>query len=1131
MIDASSLWMRSEPAVPNFKGSISVSLRLDEMGELPSIDSPGVDQNRKHVSFASATPNKTTSANAPSPSKVLPLPEGERRVIAKEGETRKVVTLPGLRGLPKSSSARLVSIFRGNSLVTKEENKPEETPEEKQNSPELALAEDPSQALQRRRKEEDYEENANGDEGKEHDQRIRSMSKQAHTRISSIWHASKKRPRWRPLPPGATPEQVRRAFEAYTRPDRNELLHGTTEEAYKPQLWLAAELSWRRGGSGAGGEVYSEHEPFANMMWRCVNRFKATLSEPAYAGKDPTAARALLADVGMLETLAPAHFATDDYFQCVLFAYYGFNAFAMHKMVSSLFAAFLDERVPKSRVLARKRLKMQYKNMWTEVPYPDRIDCRRVVCCLRIAQNALVARENIEFCLHVHEQGSTGRVLLSDFIAILALPAQTASDCQLALAVRDALVCRERDSLERRHNALAAALREVEGELVDGGDSPETFRRYLALEEDLLKEKEEQKKKAQASVGGEGELQKTMAIAAVLQFLAENPLIELEFQEQSMRCLSPSVRAAVIAEQATLCEKRFAEGETRLRMKKALYHWRYSTLDTCMRHWRAVSVTGMIVRANCAKAEAWRAAKDRREGVAQWCQWLKKRRREKKEEEAALSSYRHLVFVHMFRRWKHEYLLQKRLRQMRAGQRRAEYVHALKATIRVFHKIVTMKSRSGFIFMFHKWETVTREERTFESAIRFDVLRRLRLPFVRWRQFVVDEHHRRYVLMLETEARQDQIRRDAEAAQRQAEEEVRREEEERARRRAEEERKRKEKEDYEEEFKARAREVDRLRNNQLLLDMQKERRVLAREKQRRELRVKFDKKWDMIEASMCDKCRAREMDYIVSASGENKLKRIAFDIRESVSSSITTRKERLEWIARMDEYENRDTPREGLTDWQLIYSRLDNSKHWENRRTGEKQYAEFLTKLTKVPKAKVDEMASNLYADRKVIEQRKKCMEMRRKAWEKELRVLAAAQLNRWWRMTIARRDLKQYQWKAQLRMLRANKNQQPGAARTIQRAWKRRSAQLRIHRMVDLLVQRYETEDGTPYWYDAKTGETSWTPPTRLAALVEEDRQRIRVLRAGRSERVEKKKRLARYKKHARERGGRSGSALSQAF
>ena len=75
-----------------------------------------------------------------------------------------------------------------------------------------------------------------------------------------------------------------------------------------------------------------------------------------------------------------------------------------------------------------------------------------------------------------------------------------------------------------------------------------------------------------------------------------------------MRCLSPSVRAAVIAEQATLCEKRFAEGETRLRMKKALYHWRYSTLDTCMRHWRAVSVTGMIVRANCAKAEAWRAA-------------------------------------------------------------------------------------------------------------------------------------------------------------------------------------------------------------------------------------------------------------------------------------------------------------------------------------------------------------------------------------------------------------------------------------------------------------------------------------------------------------------------------------------
>ena len=103
--------------------------------------------------------------------------------------------------------------------------------------------------------------------------------------------------------------------------------------------------------------------------------------------------------------------------------------------------------------------------------------------------------------------------------------------------------------------------------------------------------------------------------------------------------------------------------------------------------------------------------------------------------------------------------------------------------------------------------------------------------------------------------------------------------------------------------------------------------------------------------------------------------------------------------------------------------------------------------------------------------------------------MLAAAQLNRWWHMTIARRDLKQYQWKAQLRMLRANKNQQLGAARTIQRAWKRRSAQLRIHRMVDLLVQRYETEDGTPYWYDAKTGETSWTPPTRLAAFVEEDR------------------------------------------
>ena len=103
----------------------------------------------------------------------------------------------------------------------------------------------------------------------------------------------------------------------------------------------------------------------------------------------------------------------------------------------------------------------------------------------------------------------------------------------------------------------------------------------------------------------------------------------------------------------------------------------------------------------------------------------------------------------------------------------------------------------------------------------------------------MDEHHRRYVPILETEARQDQIRRDAEAAQEQAEEEFRREEEER--------------EAAEEEQSGKRRRTMKRSLRRVALRWivcvttnccwicRRRSGVLAREKQRRELRVKFDK--------------------------------------------------------------------------------------------------------------------------------------------------------------------------------------------------------------------------------------------------------------------------------------------------
>ena len=157
---------------------------------MPSIDSPGVDHHKKHVSFASAMPNKTTSANAPSPSKVLSLPEGERRATAKKERGTEVVTLPGLRGLPKSSSAGLCQSFvETPSSPRRRRNRRRHRRRNKLAQSWLSLRSVTSPAKKER--EEDCEENANDDEGKEHDQRIRSMSKQAHTRISSIWRIQK----------------------------------------------------------------------------------------------------------------------------------------------------------------------------------------------------------------------------------------------------------------------------------------------------------------------------------------------------------------------------------------------------------------------------------------------------------------------------------------------------------------------------------------------------------------------------------------------------------------------------------------------------------------------------------------------------------------------------------------------------------------------------------------------------------------------------------------------------------------------------------------------------------------------------------------------------------------------------
>ena len=730
--------------------------------------------------------------------------------------------------------------------------------------------------------------------------------------------------------------------------------------------------------------------------------------------------------------------------------------------------------------------------------YPSRIDRRVIVSRLRLLEQPMATKNNIQFCMEVFEWDATGGCRVRDFVQIIGLPAMTESECQLAIAVREAMLQREQDVIMYR-NAQEERLKKRADKDV--------------FQTALLKAAAEAAEAGTTTTATVAQninvLDKVHPFHFYLEFVSENNQILEEFTKQCVNRLTDDNRARVLNQQCNLTVERWNTYNDGMRRKKAMYYLVHRTSDKMLQKWKSFTKTQIKIRDSCNIAEEWWNTTYRKRALQQWSKWVPHHRQQVAEMKWAMGAYAQLVFKQMFRRWKSTTIIEKKLRLMQAERVRVEFEHAMKNLIRLMDRTVLRKVKASTFYSYSRWKQVVIEEIVFEKSVIWWRNTLARKAFNRLRDDAWEKINARFQNELDKNARQEEMMEAAREGERLAEEERQRILAERAAEAARLLAIEKTKQRYEDEMFAQRAAATRAQEQNTIRAYQREERLKQVKKEVDALESKHNGKWDSVEAGMCDKARCTAQELFETPKGKTRLLGIIYDMIEEIAANIKSKEERLACLAQ----NKMITPREGQPEWRVMYNEKEASRYWYNKRTEEEVYPEFLTEYTKKSKKKCKEMGMQLYADRKVVEARKLSLNLRNKAWDKNFRVYNAKRLSKWWRRMICRKKCIDEQWRADLQRFRTKKAKFHPAATLIQalaRMWLAHPWLVYLVQDLQCITRVDDTKNakGPSYWYNTITNASSWSPPTLLSKRLESRLQARKLLRFERVDRMGKKRR-----------------------
>tara|TARA_B100000795_G_scaffold101916_1_gene75092 strand:+ start:214 stop:3777 length:3564 start_codon:yes stop_codon:yes gene_type:complete len=782
-------------------------------------------------------------------------------------------------------------------------------------------------------------------------------------------------------------------------------------------------------------------------------------------------------------------------------------------------ASMLDAGMPGSRPHLDDSLKINDRrvqnteNVYTgaqidamRLVYPSRVDRRVIVSRLRLLEQPMAVKKNMTYCMEMFEWEVTGGCRLRDFVQIIALPAVTESECQLAIAVREAMLQREQDVVMFRNVQEEKNRQEMEQNIFTEQNRSEEE----VLQSVLVKATELKELKEQAAVVGKDEanfLDKIHPFHFYHEFLQENPMISIEFRQQCINRLTDDNKARVLNAQCDLTLERWNQQMDSMKRKKAMYYLVHRLVDTCLTKWKKHTKNAIVIRKSCEYAEQWYNETFRKRAVLQWKKWAPIHKREEEEMERTLEWYSKLVFKQMFRRWKSTTLIEKKLRLMEAARIQIEYEHALKNLIRLMDRTILRKVKASSFYAFSRWKQIIVEEIVFEKSVIWWRQSLARKAFNRLRDEAWEKINARYQTELDKNARQEEMMEAAREGERLAHAERERVKEERRIEAARLKAIADEKQKYEDKMFAQRAAAMRQQEQITIRAYQREGRLKQVKSELDKKENKMNGKWDSVEAGMADKARFVAQELFDTPKGKRQLISITYDMIEEIAATIKTREEREACIA----LNTVETPRQGRPNWRIRYNEKEASRYWYHKKTEEEIYPEFLTEYTKESKRKGKEMAMNLYADRKVVESRGLSLKLREKAWDKEVRMYNAKRLSAWWRRMLCRKNIIEEQWRADLQRFRTRKAKFHPASTIIQGLARMWLAHPWLEYMVRTQQQitRYDDDNGgATYWFNGDTQASTWEPPTCLSKLLESRLTSRIKLKEERVPRMGKKKR-----------------------
>ena len=792
-------------------------------------------------------------------------------------------------------------------------------------------------------------------------------------------------------------------------------------------------------------------------------------------------------------------------------------------MLGNGMASMLDAGMPGSRphlddsLKANDRRVQNTDNVYVgaqinalRLVYPSRVDRRVIVGRLRLLEQPMAIKKNVQYCMDMFEWEVTGGCRLRDFVQIIALPAVTESECQLAIAVREAMLQREQDVVMFR-NAQEEKFRLEQQRTIFSAQKQsgeEVLQSVLAIASSKEKLVEETTSPLAASKKKEDNfLEKIHPFHFYLEFLQENPTVSEEFRQQCVNRLTDDNRARVLNAQCEMTLERWNQNIDNMRRKKATYYLVHRTVDKCLQKWKRHTVNAKFIQKSCDYAEKWYKETFRKRAVKKWHSWVDVHKRETAEMERTLEWYSQLVFKQMFRRWKSTTVLEKKLRMMQAERVRVEYEHAIKSLIRLMDRTVLRKIKASTFYSFSRWKQVIVEEIVFEKSVIWWRQSLARKAFNRLKSEAWEAINARAQVELDKNERQEQMMEAAREGERLAEAERQRVLAERKVEAARLKAIADEKQRYEDEMFAQRAEAVRQQEQNTIRAYQREERLKQVTMELKKAENKMNGKWDSVEAGMADKARFVAQEFFDTPKGKRQLISIAYDMVEEIAATIKSREERVECIA-MNTIE---TPRCGRPQWRIRYNEKEASRYWYNKKTEEEIYPEFLTEYTKASKKKSKEMAISIYTDRKVVKARTTALSLREKAWDKEVRLYNAKRLSRWWRRMLCRKQVIEEQWRADLHRFRTKKAKFHPASIIIQSGVRMWLAHPWLEYMVrdQQFIKRYDDDSGgPPYWYNGNTGASTWEPPTSLSRILESRLKAREELKVVRVNRMGKKKR-----------------------